>query len=266
LWDEYGNKVEDADQIKQVAIKFYEKLLGTNKVHFTEEKAVRIRHLIPTTISADKAAILENEVTAEEIRDILFHMPANKSPGPDGFSAEFFKASWSIVGEDMIAAIKGFFVSGLLLKEVNATILTLVPKKVNPSAMGDFRPIACCNVIYKCITKIISNRMLPLLSDLVSMNQSAFIPSRSISENVLLAQEIVRNYHKDKGAPRCTLKIDLMKAYDSVNWEFMIYCLHCFGFPKKFLSWIRECVTSPRFSICLNGTLVGYFEGEKGLR
>jgi hypothetical protein len=84
-------------------------LLGTNKIQFTEEKAVRIRHLIPTTISADKAAILENEVTAEEIRDILFHMPANNAPGPDGFSADFFKASWSIVGEDMVAAIKGFF-------------------------------------------------------------------------------------------------------------------------------------------------------------
>ena len=85
----------------------------------------------------------------------------------------------------------------MLLKEVNATILTLVPKKINLSSMGDFRLIACCNVIYKCITKIIANRMLPLLGDLVRMNQSAFIPNRSISENVLLAQEIVRNYHKE---------------------------------------------------------------------
>jgi hypothetical protein len=143
----------------------------------------------------------------------------------------------------------------MLLKEVNATIITLVPKKINPSSMGDFRPISCCNVIYKCITKILSNRMLPFLGDLVGMNQSAFIPSRSISENVLLSQEIVRNYHKGNGKPRCTLKIDLM-----------IYSLHCFGFLEKFLSWINECITSPKFSICLNGTLVGYFEGKKGLR
>jgi hypothetical protein len=57
-----------------------------------------------------------------------------------------------------------------------------------------------------------------------------------------------------------------MKAYDSVNWEFLICCLHCFGFPKKFVSWIKECVTSPRFFVCLNGSLVGYFEGKKGLR
>jgi hypothetical protein len=123
-----------------------------------------------------------------------------------------------------------------LLKEVNATILTLVPKKINHSAMGDFRPIASCNVVYECITKILYNRILPLLGDLASMNQFAFIPSRSISKNVLLAQELVRNYHKKKGKPRCTLKINLMKAYDSVNWEFIIHCLHCFGFLDRFLS------------------------------
>ncbi|GLT72077.1 hypothetical protein SLA2020_440400 [Shorea laevis] len=153
----------------------------------------------------------------------------------------------------------------MLLKEVNATILTLVPKKINPAAMGDYRPIACCNVLYKCITKILSNRLLPLLGDLVGSTQSAFIPSRSISKNVLLAQELVRNYHRNEGHPRCTLKIDLMKAYDSVNWDFLLQCLHCFGFPLNYIGWIKACITSPRFSICLNGTLVGYFEGKKGL-
>ena len=100
----------------------------------------------------------------------------------------------------------------------------------------------------------------------MSMNKSAFIPSRSIFENVLLVQDIVKNYHKGTMNPRCTLKIDLMKAYDSVNWELMIHCLHCYGFPVKFLSWIRECITSPRFFVCLNGTLVGYFEGKKGIK
>lgn len=154
----------------------------------------------------------------------------------------------------------------MLLKEVNATILTLVPKKPNASIMGDFRPIACCNVIYKCITKILSNRMLPILNSLISRNQSAFIPGRCISENVLLAQELVRNYHRNGSSPRCTMKVDLMKAYDSVDWEFIVHCLSCFGFPARFTNWIKMCITSPRFSISLNGTLVGYFKGEKGLR
>jgi hypothetical protein len=139
------------------------------------------------------------------------------------------------VGQEVVEAITGFFNSSSLLREVNATIISLVPKKVNPSAMGDFKPIACCNVIYKCITRILSNRMLPFLSDLVSKNQFAFISARSISENVLLAQELVGGYHKEKGNPRCTLKIDFIKAYDFVNWEFILHCLHCFGFPKIFL-------------------------------
>jgi hypothetical protein len=209
---------------------------------------------------------LEKEVTAEEIRDTMFSMKANKAPGPDGYTADFFKASWSIVGEDVITAIKNFFDTGLLLKETNATILSLVPKKTNPTTMGDYRPIACCNVLYKCITKILANRMLPILDSLISRNQSAFLPGRSISENVLLAQELVRNYHRKEGNPRCTMKIDLMKAYDSVDWEFILHCLTCFGFPAKFTNWVKVCITSPRFSISLNGSLIGYFPGGKGLR
>jgi hypothetical protein len=78
-------------------------------LQFTEEKAVRIRHLIPIAISANKAAILENEVIAEEIRGTLFHMPVNMAPGPDGYPVEFFKAFWSIVGEGVVVDIKGFF-------------------------------------------------------------------------------------------------------------------------------------------------------------
>jgi hypothetical protein len=217
--------VEDVEQIKQVTKKFYKQLLGTDQRIFNESKADRIRQLILLTIPVEKASLLEKKITEEEIRRTLFSMKANKAPSPDGFSANFFKAAWSMVGSDVVVAIKGFFfLSGLLLKEVNATIITLIPKMINPSSMGDFRPIACCNVIYKCITKIIANRMLPLLGDLVSMNQSAFIPNRSISENVLLAQEIVKNYHKEIGKPKCA------------NWEFMIHYLHCFEFPMKFLN------------------------------
>jgi hypothetical protein len=85
-------------------------------------------------------------------------------------------------------------------------------------------------------------------------------------EIIILAQEIVSDYHKNNGKPRCALKIDLMKAYDSVSWDFIVHCLKCFGAPQQFVHWIRVCLTSPRFSIALNGSLVGYFPGKKGLR
>lgn len=142
----------------------------------------------------------------------------------------------------------------------------MVPNKPNAFVLGDFKPIACCNVVYKCISKILSNRMLPLLDSLIGRTQLAFILGRCISKNILLAQELVRNYHMNGGSPRCTMKVDLMKVYDSVDWDFIVHCLSCFGFPPKFTNWIKRCITSPRFSIALNGTLVRSFKGGKGLR
>jgi hypothetical protein len=134
----------------------------------------------------------------------------------------FFQKVWHIVGEDCMGAIKSFFMSGQLLKEANDTILTLVQKKPNPLVMGDFRPIAYCNVLYKCITKILATRMLPGLDDVISSNQTDFVPRQSILENVLLAQELIHDYRKAEGKPHCTIKIDLMKAYDFVSWDFIL--------------------------------------------
>jgi hypothetical protein len=101
-----------------------------------------------------------------------------------------------------------------LLKETNAMIITLVPKKPNPSLMGYFLPISCCNVMYKCTTKILANMILPCLDSMVGHNQTVFVPNRSIAENVLLAgSRVSENYHREQGRARCTLKLDLMKAY-----------------------------------------------------
>jgi len=193
-------------------------------------------------------------------------MNRNKAPGPDGFSAGFSHEAWEVVGEDVIIAVQEFFLTGRMLKEMNATIITLVPPKKNPSSMCEYRPISCCNVVYKCITKILANCLRAGLEDIISLNQGAFIPYRSIAENILLAQDIVSDYHKSSGRPRCALKVDLTKAYDSVNWPFVLHCLKCFGAPGRYVGWIRECITNPRFTIALNGSLVGYFLGKKGLR
>jgi len=104
------------------------------------------------------------------------------------------------------------------------------------------------------------------LDEVISSNQGAFVPKRSIVENILLAQELVCNYHRTVGKARCTLKIDLMKAYDSLNWDYVLHCLGCVGAPIVYVNWVKECITSPRFTLALNGTLVGYFKGRKGLR
>lgn len=221
---------------------FYKKLLRTEYLVFNEVKDARVSQLITRHITDAQYTMLQVDVTDAEIKATEFAMKNEKAPGPDGFPIEFFKESWSIVGADVLATIRNFFHSGRLLQSANAAITTLVPKKVNPLKMGDFRPISYCNLIYKCITKILANRLVSCLDTLVSANQS-------IAENVFLAQEVMKDYHKADGQARCTLKVDLMKAYDPVNWEFALHCLGCFGLPVQFISWVRESITSPSLSV-----------------
>ena len=96
---------------------------------------------------------------------------------------------------------------------------------------------------------------------MVDQAQSAFVKGRKISDNVLLAQELLRGYHKPSGKPRDAAKIDIMKAYDSVSWEFLIDILDVLGFPPNLKKWITTCITTPKYSINFNGESVGFFEG-----
>nr|GEW02599.1 hypothetical protein [Tanacetum cinerariifolium] len=108
--------------------------------------------------------------------------------------------------------------------------------------------------------------MKECLTGLVSLNQFAFVPGRRISDNILLTQELMHNYHLDRGPPRCAFKVDIQKAYDTVDWEFLKSVLVGFGFHPRMIGWIMKCITSTSFSLSINGTLHGYFKGKIGLR
>lgn len=205
-------------------------------------------------------------VTAEEITKVLFAMPNDKSPGPDGYTTEFFKSAWSIIGKEFIISIQSFFEKGFLPKGINSTILTLIPKKTPALEIRDYRPISCCNVSYKVISKIIANRLKHTLPDFIALNQSAFVKGRLLIENLLLATELVKDYHKDSISRRCALKIDISKAFDSVQWIFLVKKLEAMNFPDKFIHWISLCITTASFSVQVNGELAGYFQSERGLR
>jgi len=180
--------------------------------------------------------------------------------------SNFFVTPGILLGQILLRLFLVFFQSCKLLGEINATIISLVPKVPHPKSPNQFPLISCCNVTYKVISKIIANRIKPMLPQLVDVSQTAFVPGRSIGDNILMAQELLHRYHIPNGPARCALKVDISKAYDSVDWDFLLCVLHRMNFPPCFVSWIKACVTTTRFSVKVNGMLHGYFPGGRGLR
>lgn len=193
-------------------------------------------------------------------------MPLNKSQGPIGYSVEFIRASWDTVGSNVVQAVREFFRNGRLLKDLNTTAIALIPKKSEACKLGDYRTISCCNIFYKVISKIIANQLKPILQECVSPNQASFLKGRSLGENVLLASELIKEYNTSSCHKSAMLKVDIRKAFDTVCWDFGIKTLKAQQFPPLFITWIKECTTSPMFSVAINGKLAGFFEGKKGMR
>ncbi|XP_074288647.1 uncharacterized protein LOC141613801 [Silene latifolia] len=117
-------------------------------------------------------------VTKEEIKGVVFSIPIDKAPGPDGYTSGFFRDSWDIVGDEVCSAIMDFFANGCLLTQINATNITLIPKCDRQTAVSHFRPIACCSLVYKVISKLLCNRLASVLPDIILENQGAFIKGR----------------------------------------------------------------------------------------
>lgn len=261
-----GDVITIQDDIKVEAARFFEEFYTSQPAHLEIITTQKLQELLSFRCSAEERAMLIKEVSEEDIKKVIFSMPSNKSPGPDGYTTEFFKGVWSIVGRDVVAAVKSFFVKGFLPKGLNATILALVPKTEEARELKNYRPIACCNLLYKVISKIIANRLKTILPQLIKLNQSAFVQQRLLMENVLLATEMVKDYHKPNISPRCVMEIDISKAFDSVQWEFVLNILMALSVPDSFVHWVRLCITTPSFSVQVNGELAGLFRSKRGLR
>ncbi|GJW60131.1 uncharacterized protein Tco_0109466 [Tanacetum coccineum] len=257
-----SNIVYEGNEVAGAFVSHYEQFLGVEG----SVTPLDNHDLFSRVLDVQKAAHMVRNVSDAEIKSALFSMSDDKAPGPDGFTAAFFKKAWDIVGDNFSCAIRDFFSNGKLLREVNHTIIALIPKVTTPCKINDYRPISCCNITFKCISKIIANRIKGDLGDLVSINQSAFVPGRRISDNILLTQELMRNYHRNCGPPRCSFKVDIQKAYDTVDWGFLRSILIGFGFHPTMIEWIMVCVSTTSYSVCINGNLHGWFNGKRGLR
>lgn len=206
-------------------VRFFSDLLSPEQ-GLVKPSLNEVNRFVRQPLSQDQICSLCVPVTDSEIKNTLFLLAKGKAPGPNGFSVEFYKSSWDIVGPSVLQSVHDFFINGRLLKEVNATILALIPKVPNASVVVDFRPIACCNTIYKVIMKILANRIAAVLGDLISRSQNAFVKGRRIRDNILLARNYLQGFIFNRICRNVPLKststrlmIPLIGSFLSLLWK-----------------------------------------------
>lgn len=224
--------------------------------------------LVNERISEEMNQRLTKPFEAEEVSNALFQIGPLKAPGPDGFPARFFQKNWDVLRDDVVKGVLGFFDNGILPEGVNDTVIVLIPKSKDPQSLKDYRPISLCNVLYKVISKCLVNRLRPLLDEIISETQSAFIPGRLITDNATIAFECFHKIQHSKHMhnTHCAYKLDLAKAYDRVDWNFLEGVLLKTGFCQRWTGWVMQCVRSVRYSIRCNGELLDPFTPSRGLR
>lgn len=261
-----NERIENVDQIKDLLISYYQNLLGSDNSETVPMPVEEIRDLLSFRCLPDLAAKLLHVPSVLEIRRALVTMPKNKAPGPDGFPVEFMWEAWDVVGQEIVAAVQDFFSTGHLPRGLNATAITLIPKVTGADTLSQFRPISCCTTIYKIIARLLKQKLKLFISEAVQGNQVGFVQGRQLCENVLLASELVNNFNVPTTTSRGCLQVDLAKAYDNLNWQFLLNVLTAIDLPAQFICWLKECFTTTSFSIAFNGELIGFFPGKKGLR
>lgn len=205
--------------------------------------------------------------SAQEIHRALMAIGPHKAAGPDGFDAKTIQDNWTEFGPSISKVVTDFFSTGVMPSQISRSNLVLIPKVEGAAKVGQFRPISVCNLIYKIISKILSIRMRPFIGRCVSNAQTAFVPGREISENIVLLREILHSFQqKGYNKKDFCLKVDLAKAFDKMEWSYVREVLVAYGFPAMFTQWVMSCVQSAEYTLVFNGGGGGFLKPNCGLR
>ncbi|CAL5356308.1 unnamed protein product [Camellia sinensis] len=263
LQKEDGTWVESVSEIDNYIREYFENLFSNVGVRDMESALSVVEPLV----SREMNTLLIKPVTDTEIKEAVFQLGPLKSPRSDGFPGFFYHTYWDTVNSQIFNVVGSFFNGGYLLKELNQTNLVLIPKVPHLEKLSHLRPISLCNFSLKIIMKILANRLEQVLGKLISPQQSAFVLGRMIQDNILVAHE---TFHSLKilrrGTPAMKIKLDFNKAYDRIQWDFLLAVLARMGFHSKWIQWIRKCVTTVRFRIVVNGAIQLAITPSRGLR
>lgn len=248
-------------RIPDYLLRHYKNLLGRGR---NQPRPFNLEGKIGSSL-VDDLKHLDDDITEEEVRRAIGDMPLGKASGPDGLSIEFYKEFWDIIKSDIMDFIKEFMNRGVSMNSINRAIITLIPKKANPEKVSDYRPISVINTVVKLVTKVMANRLQAHLHRLIAPNQTAFIKGRSLMESFISARELP-SFADKKKIPIIPFKVDFEKAFDAVDWCFLINILIERCFPPKWIAASLNLLKSSSSAIKVNGEHTAFFSHRRGLR
>jgi len=225
-----------------------------------------VEEVIPNLITDRINRILTILPNHDEIHSAVFSLNQDSAPSPDGFGAVFFQKYSEIIKHDVIKAVLQFFNSGWLLPNFNSNTLVLIPKTNNADSVDQYRPIAVANFKFKIISKILADRLASIMPAITSVQQRGFIRGRNIKDCICLTSEAINVLNKKSFGGNMALKVDIAKAFDTLDWNFLLRVLKAFGFNDIFCNWIQSILASAKISISINGKLHGFFSCSRGVR
>jgi hypothetical protein len=255
--------LSDQSQIAEHVVNYYKNLFCTNVVL---QDSLLAEEDIPNLVTAEINTLMTVLPSHDEIKAAVFALNKDSAPGRDGFGAYFFQFFWEIIKNDVINAVLEFFTANWILPGFNSNIIALLPKTPYASSIVQYRPIAMANFKFKIISKVIADRLASIMPTLISEEQKGFIHGRNIKECLCIASEAANLLHNKTFGGNLALKIYITKAFDTLEWSFLLKVLKSFGFNEVFCNWIHIILQSAYLSVSINGKSHGYFNCTRGVR
>ncbi|GJS39763.1 putative RNA-directed DNA polymerase, eukaryota [Tanacetum coccineum] len=255
-----GAWIDSPDDIKQASLDHFSARFKEEFMTRPSFTSSRFRMLSP-----DVAQALESKFSMDEVKDAVWNCAGSKAPGPDSFNFNFIKSHWEVLKFDFWNCVKHFELTGRLGNGCIASFVVLIPKKNDPLGFSDYRPISLIGCVYKIISKLLASRLARVIDSVIRPNQSAFIEGRQILDGCLIANEVIRMASLEN-QKQLLFKVDFEKAFDSVNWKFLLNVMRQMGFGLKWRKWIYSCLASASISIIINSSPTKEFKMERGLR
>ncbi|MEM6816943.1 MAG: reverse transcriptase domain-containing protein, partial [Bacteroidota bacterium] len=262
-----GEEVTDLHEISKEVASYYENLYRSRE-HIIDQTIDLSTVLEGTTpkLSDEAKAALEGEINLDEADAAVKSMKHNKSPGSDGFTVEFFQFFWEDIRVFWVRSINlGFKSRSLSSTQKEGLIITLPKGNKCRKSLKNWRPITLLNVSYKIASLCIANRIKQVLENIISRDQTGFMPNRFAGENIRLVYDIL-NFSKIVKKPGILLLIDFEKAFDSIAWSFLNKCLNWFNFGESIVGWINLFNKEVKVCTTVNNHPSRWFNIERGCR